>query len=234
MLSVKKLSVSFGKSVILNELSFDVFKGEAMAIIGPNGSGKSVLLRTLLGLVHHKGEIIWAPNIKIGYVPQRLDIEEEFPLTVKEFLQFKAGNYAEIIEVLEKVGIKTGETHEHHLEHHILNQRLGVLSGGEFQRVIIARALIGRPDVLLFDEPTSGVDISGEQTIYNLLFRLQKEIGLTVILVSHDLNVVYKYANNVLCLNKEQVCFGRPDVVLTPEELKSLYGGGAEFYKHSH
>lgn len=234
ILRVENLSVAFGEQKVLENINFVVNKGDVMAVVGPNGSGKSVMFRALLGLVPHSGKIEWQKNIKIGYAPQKLAIDRGLPLTVKEFLDLKARSKADILTALEWVGINTGQEQEHHLEHHILNRRIGFLSGGEFQRILIAWALIGQPDVLLFDEPTAGIDIGGEETIYNLLRELQEKRNLTIILISHDLNIVYKYANNVLCLNKQQLCFGQPHQVLNPEELASLYGGEAKFYNHSH
>jgi zinc transport system ATP-binding protein len=115
-----------------------------------------------------------------------------------------------------------------------LKQRLGWLSGGQLQRVLIAWALLDNPDVLLFDEPTAGIDVGGEETIYNLLKKLHSERNLTIFLISHDLNIVYKYANNVLCINKEMICYGVPATVLDPQSLVKLYGGDAGFYKHDH
>lgn len=236
ILTVENLSVTFSGQKVLENINFHAAKGDVLAVIGPNGAGKSVLFRTLLGLIPYTGEISWHKDVRLGYVPQKSFIEHGFPLTVKEFLSLKTKSEQEIIRVLSSVGIgKTEHEHEsHHLQYHILNRRIGVLSGGEFQRVLIAWALIDHPNVLLFDEPTSGIDIGGEETIYNLLSELQKKQDLTIILISHDLNVVYKYANNVICINKRQICFGEPHTVLDPNELAQIYGGKASFYHHEH
>ncbi len=234
VLEVENLSVSFNGQKVLDNINFSLNKGEVLAVIGPNGSGKSVLFRALLGLISYSGKISWQSSLKIGYVPQKLAIDRGLPLTVKEFLDLKSSSKAQTLQALSSVGIDTGRENEHHLEHHILNRRVGFLSGGEFQRVLIAWSLVDNPDVLLFDEPTTGIDIGGEETIYNLLHELQDKRNLTIILISHDLNVVYRYANSVICLNKQQVCFGEPHAVLNPEELSSLYGGEAKFYHHDH
>ncbi len=234
ILEVENLSVEFDGNKVLENINFSVDKGGVLAVIGPNGSGKSVLFRALLGLIPYSGRINWLEKIKINYAPQKLSIDHGMPLTVREFLGLKTDSQQEIISVLASVGIDTGPENEHHLEHHILNQRMGFLSGGQFQRILIAWSLIGNPDVLLFDEPTSGIDIGGEETIYNLLHELHDKNNLTILLISHDLNIVYKYADTVICLNKEQVCFGEPHAVLSPEELSSLYGGDAQFYHHKH
>ena len=234
ILEVDNLSVSFDGQKVLDNINFSLKSGEVFAVIGPNGSGKSVLFRSLLGLIPYSGGIKWRPGLKIAYVPQKLAIERGLPLTVKEFLGLKSTSKEKILQALSSVGIETGPEHEHHLEHHILNRRMGLLSGGEFQRVLVAWSLVDNPDVLLFDEPTTGIDIGGEETIYNLLHELQEKRKLTIVLISHDLNIVYKYAKTVICLNRQQVCFGEPHAVLNPEELSSLYGGEAKFYHHRH
>lgn len=231
ILKVADLIVAFGDNLIIDNLNFEVKKGEVMAIVGPNGAGKTVLFRTLLGLLPYKGTISWKTGVKIGYVPQKLFVEKSFPLSVLEFFKFKSRSLERILFALSAVGIK-GENH--HDRDHVLHQRLGALSGGELQRILIAWSLLDNPEVLLFDEPTSGIDIGGEETIYNLLHALQEKNSLTIVLISHDLNIVYKYANTVLCLNREQLCFGEPSVVLDPNALSSLYGGETSFYRHEH
>ena len=239
ILTVKNLNVSFDGDHILRDLDFSVSKGDVLAIVGPNGAGKSVLFRTLLGLIPYSGEIEWIKDLKISYVPQKFSIDRELPLSTEEFLKFKKKSMADIVNVLKSVGI--GSEHkndsDHYMKHvkqHVLNQRLGWLSGGQLQRVLIAWALLDDPDVLLFDEPTAGIDVGGEETIYNLLKKLHGERNLTMLLISHDLNIVYKYANNVLCINKEMICYWVPATVLDPTSLAKLYGGEAGFYQHDH
>lgn len=234
ILGVENLAVSFDGQKVLENINFTIGKGDVLAVIGPNGAGKSVLFRALLGLIPYTGKISWRLGLKIGYVPQKLAIDRSLPLTVNEFLSLKSSSKNNILQALASVGINTGQENEHHLEHHILNRPLGLLSGGEFQRVLIAWSLVDNPDVLLFDEPTTGIDIGGEETIYNLLYELQSKRDLTIILISHDLNVVYRYADSVVCLNKQQICFGEPHTVLNPEELSALYGGETKFYHHDH
>ena len=239
ILEVRNLSVSFEDHLSLEGLNFSVKKGEVLAIVGPNGAGKSVLFRCLLGLISYSGEIAWKPKIKIGYVPQKLSIDRYMPLTVREFLKIKSVtgekcSNQEILKALNAVGIKTDPSNEHHLEHHIFNRQLGKLSGGELQRILIAWSMIGDPDVLLFDEPTAGIDVGGEETIYHLLRLLQASATLTILLISHDLNIVYKYTDNVLCLNKKMLAFGKPNVILSQDNLSSLYGGETEIIHHHH
>lgn len=230
ILTVENLGVKFDNNEVLKGLNFFVQKGDVLAIVGPNGAGKSVLFRALLGLVPYSGKIYWSPKLKVGYVPQKFNIDKDLPLSVEEFLKFKEKNLDKIIGVLKSVGIRD----EHHIEHHVLKQRIGWLSGGQIQRILIAWSILDNPDVLLFDEPTAGIDVGGEETIYNLLKKLKNERGFTIILISHDLNIVYKYANNVICVNKEMVCYGEPSTVLDPASLVKLYGGEASFYKHEH
>lgn len=234
ILNIENLTVAFDDNKIIDNLSFSIRKGEVVAIVGPNGAGKSVLFRALMGLVPYSGKINWAPRLKTSYVPQRFNVEKDFPLTTKEFLRLKSKNHSNIISTLESVGLKDKQSDMHHIEHHLLNQRLGWLSGGQLQRILITWAILDNPDVLLFDEPTAGIDIGAEETIYNLLKKINDERAMTILIISHDLNIVYKYADNVLCLNKEKICYGVPSEVLDPRALVKLYGGEASFYTHEH
>ncbi len=225
ILEVRNLNIEFDGEKIIDDLSFDVKKGETFIILGPNGAGKTVLLKALLGLIPYQGEINWQSSGRIGYAPQRLPLIKDIPLSVEEFFDFKKISGKERAEILKEVGIDDAS---------VFKKRLGWLSSGQFQRILIAWALLGDCRVLLFDEPTAGVDIGGEETIYNLLHKIKKEKGLTVFLVSHDLNVVYKHATNVLCLNKQKICWGSPKEELTTENLARLFGGGVKFYPHEH
>ena len=234
VLSVENLGVKFDENEVLKGLSFFVQKGDVLAIVGPNGAGKSVLFKALLNIVPYSGEIKWTKGLKVSYVPQRFSIDKEMPLSVEEFFNLKTKNKNQIIKALNSVGISNEGHEKHHLAKHILKQRLGWLSGGQLQRVLIAWAVVDDPDVLLFDEPTSGIDVGGEETIYNLLKKLRDQRDLTILLISHDLNIVYKYANNVICINKKMICYGAPNEVLDPSALANLYGGEAGFYKHEH
>ena len=237
ILKVSNLSVNFEHDKVLKSLDFSVNQGDVLAIVGPNGAGKSVLFKSLLGLLPYSGTIEWKKGLKIGYVPQKLAIGKEMPLSVEEFLSFKKKNINEVVDALESLGVlnpKSPHHSEYHLKEHILKQRLGWLSGGQLQRVLIAWALLDDPDVLLFDEPTAGIDLGGEETVYNLLKKLHQERHLTTLLISHDLNIVYKYASNVLCINKELICYGIPENVLDPTSLSKLYGGETGFYQHKH
>lgn len=228
LIELKNVRVSYQREPALENISFVLERGETFAVIGPNGSGKTTLLRAILGIVPFEGKIQWEKkNIRIGYVPQKLDLERDLPLSVEEFLLLhpRQGDRGySPREVVEMVRFPSS----------YLGRPISNLSAGEFQRVLIAFALMAQPDLLLFDEPTANVDIGGQETVYELLHNLQDLQRFALILISHDLSLVYHYANTVLCLNKVQVCVGPPQEVLTPQELEKLYGGGRRFYHHLH
>ena len=223
VLKVENLNVELEGERILENLSFEVKEGEVLTILGPNGAGKTVLLKTLLGLLPYKGKIEWTPGIKIGYVPQRLPFIKDIPMSVWEFFKLKEASEKETKEIFNSIGLKED----------ILEKKIGDLSSGQFQRILVGWALILNPQILLFDEPTTGIDIGGQESIYNLLEKLRKERSLTILLVTHDLSIVYKLATNCLCLNKKMLCYSIPKE-LTSERLSQLYGGEIKFYRHSH
>lgn len=225
ILKVKNLSVSFNGDKIIDDLSFDLKNKENLIIVGPNGAGKSVLLKTLLGIFPFSGEIKWREGLKVSYFPQSFFPAKEIPLSVKEFFKFKKAPQNKIEESLKAVGLD---------DLSILSKKIGFLSTGQFQRMMIAWSLVDDPHVLLFDEPTSGIDIEGEETIYNLLSQIEEKINLTIIIITHDLNIVYKLADNVLCLNKKAVCYGAPQEALSSGNLHKLYGGEMKVYQHKH
>jgi zinc transport system ATP-binding protein len=226
-LEVAHLSVSFGTTRVLDDLSFRVESGQSLAIIGPNGSGKTVLFKALIGALPVHGVIRWAPNTRIGYVPQKLDIDRDLPLTGNEFLRAKADVLrlpaGEIAHVLASVGLSADAA----------TCPIGTLSSGQFQRLLLAFALMGHPSVLLLDEPTAGVDEPGGREIFALL-RLQRMHGLTLLIVSHELSLVYRYADNVLCLSRSHTFHGPPLEILTPEHLQEVYGMPVKFHAHGH
>ena len=223
ILRVKNLNVELEREKILENLNFEVKKGEVLTILGPNGAGKTVLLKTLLGILSYKGEIEWKRGIKIGYVPQRLPFIKDIPMSVREFFQLKDVSEKEIKEILNSIGLKE----------EILEKKIGELSSGQFQRILVGWALSSNPQVLLFDEPMTGIDIGGQESVYNLLEKLKREKNLTILLVTHDLSIVYKFATNCLCLNKKVLCYSTPKE-LTTEHLSQLYGGEIKFYEHKH
>ncbi len=222
ILKVRDLNVELDRRSIIKNLSFTVRKGEIITILGPNGAGKTVLLKCLLGLLPYTGEIEWGKDIKIGYVPQRLPFIKDIPLSVMDFFALKRSPVREVRDIVHAVGF--GEE--------LLSRRTGDLSSGQFQRILIAWALVGGPQVLLFDEPTTGIDAGGEETIYNFLAKLKEERRLTMLLVTHDLSVVFKFSTYVICLGRRAACYGPPHEVLTTERLQSLYGSEVKYYIH--
>jgi zinc transport system ATP-binding protein len=226
-LEVEGLSVQFGQVEVLADLTFAVAKGSSLAVIGPNGAGKTVLFQALIGSLPYQGTIRWAPQTGIGYVPQKLDLERDIPITAMDFLRARlkltSGKATDITRILELTGI----TKE------IGQSTIGTLSGGQFQRLLVAFSLLGNPSVLLLDEPTAGIDEPGQKQMNELIHRLQEERSLTVLFISHELSVVYQYATNVLCLGRKRAtCFGTPKKVLTPELLAEVYATPMGYHVH--
>ena len=222
ILKVTNLNVSIENEEIIKDLSFEVKEGDVLTVLGPNGAGKTTLFKTLLGILPYKGEIEWRKDIKIGYVPERLPYIKDVLVDIGEFLKLKGASEKETKEILNSVG----------LNENFLDKGIGEVSSGQFQRVLVAWALIRNPNVLLFDEPMAGLDIIGEETVYELLAKLRRERNLTILLISHDLSIVYKFSNYVICLNKCPLCHGVPREVLNPETLQKLYGSEVKFYEH--
>jgi len=222
-LAVENLHVHYGDSHVLEDVSFAIEQGQFVCIIGPNGGGKSTLLRALVGLVKvHSGKILKA-SPKIGYVPQQLRIDATVPLRVDEFLSLKlshdrvwfgpGGTRRRARKKLEEIGAG-----------HLIDRQIGKLSGGEFQRVLIAYALLDEPELLLLDEPMTGLDVRGGLSFDGLLHHLHEHAGITILMVSHDLHLVEHVSDRVLCLNRTVHCHGTPDQVLQPHNLSKAYG----------
>ena len=191
VLKVSSLKVVLDGETIIQNLSFELQEKETLLVLGPNGAGKTVLLRALLGLIPHEGEVQWRQGSKIGYVPQRVPLNKELPVTVSDFFELKGVSLKSASSILAEVGIA---------EKQFLDKQLGVLSFGQFQRVLIAWALSKNPDVLLLDEPTAGVDVSGEETIQVFLRRIQEERKLSIILITHDVSAAQEKDVRVLAL----------------------------------
>ena len=226
VVEVSHLSIRFGETRVLTDLSFGVARGTSLAIIGPNGSGKTVLFKALIGSIPFEGEIRWAPGIRIGYVPQKLDLERDIPITGLDLLRARATlareSEANVSRALGLVDVSPD----------VAGHPIGTLSGGQFQRLLVAFALVGNPTVLLLDEPTAGVDEPGQERLNELVGRLQHDEGLTVLFISHELTVVYRYATSVLCLSRGQGCLGPPRAILTPELLNEMYGTPVDHHVH--
>jgi zinc transport system ATP-binding protein len=211
ILKVSNLSVRFPNETVLDNVSFELKKGTTLAIIGPNGAGKTTLFRAFLNLAPYTGKIEWANKVKIGYVPQRLAVSD-IPISVKEFLSFKSTTDHE--NALSSVGLDSS----------IMNKSLGVLSGGQLQRVLIAWAIIDKPNVLLFDEPTTGVDIDSEEAIYRMLSELKQKNEITILLISHEVHFIREYSDYMLALNKCVTFFGESKEIMNPELQRIIYG----------
>lgn len=226
VLDVRDLAIRFGRTTVFSGLSFSVPRGSALAIIGPNGSGKTALLRALIGALPFEGTVTWAPDVRLGYVPQKLDIVRDAPITARDFLEARAAlartSTAAALDLLTAVGLSEQSA----------NLPIGTFSGGQFQRLLVAFALVSTPAVLLLDEPTAGVDEPGQERLNELLHRLQADRGLTIILVSHDLSIVYRHATTVLCLGRRRHWLGPPEDILTPGLLHEAYGAPIAFHVH--
>lgn len=229
-IEVNNLSFSYEKEPILQDVSFEIPKGGIAAIIGPNGSGKTTLLKILLGFfAPQKGRVLVfgkSPSKireKVGYVPQRFAFDRSFPITVLEFLKMSCPSCLEkkIEEYLSHLGVQA-----------IPQERLGSLSGGQLQRVLVVRAMLHDPEVLYLDEPAAGIDIGGEHDFYQMIRHIHQDHGTTVVMVSHEIDVVQGFASQVICVNRKLVCSGTPEQVLTPEVLRELYGREAAVYHH--
>lgn len=230
-LKVRDLVVEINGQKILNGISFDVPSGQIAAVIGPNGAGKTILLRSILRQIPITGgeiEIFGVNNRryrqiapKISYIPQKLNFDPNLPLTVRGLFSLKSKRLLGMSRLdkqhmdalLKKVGMSK-----------YVGARVNTLSGGQLQRVLIAYSLMDRPKLLLLDEPAAGIDSQGQETIYSLLHRIQQSDKLTMLLVSHELDIVMRYAGQVLCLNQKLFCAGAPRQAMSNDVLEKMYG----------
>ncbi|ANR76947.1 zinc ABC transporter ATP-binding protein ZnuC [Kosakonia sacchari] len=229
LVTLENITVAFGQRRVLSDISLNLHAGKILTLLGPNGAGKSTLVRVVLGLVApDSGLIKRDKTLRIGYVPQKLHLDSTLPLTVGRFMRLRPGtSKGDIIPALKRVQAA-----------HLVDAPMQKLSGGETQRVLLARALLNRPQLLVLDEPTQGVDVNGQVALYNLIDQLRKELDCAVLMVSHDLHLVMAKTDEVLCLNHHICCSGTPEVVSMHPEFISMFGQrGAEqlgIYRHNH
>lgn len=228
VVEARGLGLSLGGERVLENVSLTLMPGEIVTVVGPNGSGKSSLLRLLIGALRPgAGQVRRAPGLRIGYVPQRLAIDPTLPMTVARFLALAGGDRAARATALARVGVAN-------LEHRQMTQ----LSGGQFQRVLLAQAILRRPGLLVLDEASQGLDQPGVAQFYRLVEELRRELGCAVLMVSHDLHVVMAASDRVICLNGHVCCEGSPTVVSEAPEYRALFGFGTEgalaLYRHEH
>ena len=229
LLSAEKITVAHGRSVVLSNVDFAIEKGEIVTIVGPNGSGKSTLLRALIGAIDVTGgRVKREAGLRIGYVPQKLHIDPTLPITVRRFLDLpKKVPNDRASAALRQAGVEG-----------IGTQQMAGLSGGQFQRVLLARAILSRPDILILDEATQGLDQPGSAAFYKQIEQVRAELGCAVLMVSHELHVVMSASDRVICLNGHVCCEGTPEVVSAAPAYRELFGtgtGGAlALYRHEH
>jgi len=229
LLQARDIGLARDGRVILESVDLRISDGEVVTLIGPNGSGKTTLLRILLGLQRpDSGSVLRQPGLTVGYVPQRLNIAATLPLSTRQFLQLPRRRPAgEVKTALSETGVE-----------HLADAQVHSLSGGEFQRVLLARALLLQPDLLVLDEPAQGIDFNGQLDLYQLIDRVRQSRGCGVLLVSHDLHLVMAATDQVICLNRHVCCSGEPEAVSRHPEYMALFGPRAAralaVYQHHH
>jgi len=231
LISARRLTLTRQGRDLLQHVDLDLWPSEIVTLIGPNGAGKTTLVKALLGLegIDH-GKILKRPNLVIGYVPQKFARDPALPLSVAQFLSLgltPSASSEKILATLDEVGAS-----------HVLKNQLYQISGGELQRILLARALLREPQILILDEPAQGVDLAGEVELYDLISSLSERYQMSVLLVSHDLHTVMARSNRVICLNRHVCCSGVPDTVSKHPEYERLFGAVAAksiaIYRHDH
>lgn len=229
LVNVENLSISYGAKTVLSHVSLAIEPGEILTIVGPNGSGKTSLLRSIIGAVKpSRGRVTQASDLRVGYVPQRLHIDPTLPMTVARFLRLPGGvASAAIDDALAQASVPD-----------LAAAQMSQLSGGQFQRVLLARALIGKPQLLLLDEATQGLDQPGSAAFYRQIETVRRDTGCAVLMISHELHVVMSASDRVICLNGHVCCEGTPEVVASAPEYRALFGSGTmgalALYRHDH
>jgi zinc transport system ATP-binding protein len=229
LIQAQRLGVRIGARQILRDVDLSVRKREIVTLVGPNGSGKTTLLRVLIGAqAPSEGAVVREAGLRVGYVPQRLAIDQAMPLTVARWLALSGTKDPEKhLQIAEQVGISS-----------LVKQQMSSLSGGEFQRALLAEALLMRPDLLVLDEPTQGLDQPAVASFYQLIEDVRDDLGCAVLMVSHDLHVVMRSSDHVICLNGHVCCQGTPTLVSAAPEYQALFGfdteGALALYRHEH
>ena len=229
LVDIRSLDVRVGGNMVLRDVSVHVEPGEIITIVGPNGSGKTTLLRSIIGAVKPSaGQVRKKTGLRIGYVPQRLHINVTLPVTVRRFLSLPSPiSDAVALEALGDAGVGN-----------MVERQMTALSGGQFQRVLLARALLGRPELLLLDEATHGLDQPGSASFYRQIEMVRHRLGCAVLMVSHELHVVMAASDRVICLNGHICCHGAPGQVARAPEYRALFGTGTHgalaLYQHEH
>ncbi len=228
LIEARGVTVRYGALTVLRDVDFAIRPGEIVTVVGPNGSGKSTLLHALIGTVTVEGRVVRRPGLRIGYVPQKLALDGRMPMTVARFLSLPVRQSdADMAGALARVGVAGLEA-----------RQMTDLSGGQFQRVMLARALLARPELLVLDEPTTGLDQPGSAAFYRLIEEVRDGTGAAVLMVSHDLHVVMSASDRVICLNGHVCCEGTPTVVSAAPEYRALFGAGTggalALYRHEH
>ncbi len=229
LLKAENLGVLAQGRWLVHELDLEVSTGEIVTLVGPNGGGKSTSIKAMLGLVAiNKGTLTRKPGLSVGYVPQKIQIDANLPLSVRRFMQLTHRlNRMELQNALERTGVET-----------LADAPVQVLSGGEFQRVQLARAIAKQPDLLVLDEPVQGVDFNGELALYELIEEIRDELQCGILLVSHDLHIVMARTDRVICLNGHICCQGTPDKVQEDNAYHDLFGSKGSrvvgVYHHNH
>ena len=215
LLEAEDVDVRFGPRSVLSHVSLSVHRGEIVSLIGPNGAGKTTLVRVVLGLLAPSGgRVVMKPGIRVGYMPQSLAVDETLPLTASKFLTLSGvTDRGKVARALGQVGASR-----------VAGSQLHDLSGGELRRVVLARALLRDPDLLVLDEPVQGVDVVGQSELYDLITNLRDAMGCGILMVSHDLHIVMAATDQVVCINHHVCCTGRPETVSRHPEYLALFG----------
>jgi zinc transport system ATP-binding protein len=224
LIKITAINKTYNDHKVLENVSLAINKGEISTLIGPNGAGKTTLVNIVLGLLKPDDGIVERQTgLRIGYMPQKVFIDPTLPITLNRFLKLACEHIGAIGDVMDKVAIS-----------HLGNSQLHHLSGGEMQRALLARALLRKPNLLVLDEPVQGVDLTGQEALYQLISQIRDELNCGVLMVSHDLHLVMAATDNVICLNRHICCHGNPQQVSNNSEFIALFGKKIAFYDHKH